>query len=159
MKPNTIFLILCLTFYCSAPSFAKEVDLSTIYGKGLYNAPAVIRLKFQNETGKSWSDVSEEDRRDFLIKKNDSDQKSLEAKKAWNERILSKNDELLELRKARLKSIRDLAKEEADRLKIQADEKRLRNKKLEELKRKRQKAREDLRKLQRDNRNRHRQIS
>ena len=81
MKRYCLALIVFLTMIPGLAYPGDKIDYTPIYGKGLYDVPMVMRIGFQNETGKAWYNVTERERLNFIVKWEDSKKKAIQNKK------------------------------------------------------------------------------
>ena len=127
---------------------AKGPKMETIYGEDLMKVPPLIRLKFQNNTGRSWDDTTQEERTQFLSEwqthkaadKADEENRAQEIKN--EKKQLAKK----ELNKSRLKRNKERAAR--DKEKARMAEKKTEDKKKQELVKKRTKTMRSLKKSQ-----------
>ncbi|MBF0594153.1 MAG: hypothetical protein HQL22_04230 [Candidatus Omnitrophica bacterium] len=147
---NKVLLILiCTSIFCFAPyAQAKEATLESLYGEGLYSVPMAVRVSFQSETGRTWHDVSEDERRDFLTKWTETGKKVKTDQKAY---LKSINDQKKMLEAAKLdrkKKEQERARRKAAKLKAIADEKAAQDRELSALKAQRTRALQRLKQIQ-----------
>jgi hypothetical protein len=157
MKRTIPLLIMFLLFSAGSVRSEEKKDYSASYGKGLYDVPTVIRLKFQSANNKAWHDATEAERRDFLIKWEASRKMAIQDKKAFIKNIEKSNKLLLNAQNLRQKQEQERARRKETSARAKATEKRLSDKKIADMKRQREKARETLRRMQesRNRRNNH----
>ncbi len=149
---NLLVTIIFLFFLAPwKPCLADGVALESLYGQDLLTAPASARLKFQNETGFSWYDVTAASRKDFLLKWEDSRKAAIEAKTAQDKERAKLEKSTAAAERARQKKANEIAKIEENRVKALANEKRVRDKQISDMKKKREK---ELRELKRQQKSR-----
>ncbi|MBF0387310.1 MAG: hypothetical protein HQL20_05580 [Candidatus Omnitrophica bacterium] len=148
MKIISAALTFFLTFVFAFQCLAQEVYLEPVYGKGLFAAPAAARLKFQNETGMSWYDVTVRSRYDFLLKWEAAQKAAAQARFKEDQARAALNKIKSDADKARMQKARARAKVEAARLKVLANEKRASDKQIAAMKKQRAKTLRELRRKQ-----------
>jgi len=146
-----IFVISTLCLISMAPAFADDdpkQELATIYGEELMKVPPLIRLQFQNTTGKSWVESTFEERESFLLdwqENRKADQKALldRAKDFKDKQKIQEEHALARQAKKLAKARAAQAKEEAKQ-----KEKETRDKKTALLKQEREDAMRKLKEIQ-----------
>ena len=131
-----IFFFLSLSFACPTVSFAKQkqVDLQKIYGEDLgSNIPPLVRLKYQNDTGKSWGRAGYEEREEFLAKWQAQRQADIEADKADQKAIAAKKKEEAVKARIREREKRNEEKKLIAKEKTKEEEKKAADKKTDNL--------------------------
>ncbi len=146
-----IFILLLLLI---APVYAASHNYHSLYGYDLLNVPTGVRFKFQNETGRSWSKVSKEERLQFLqkyepvrLKTEEAEIRYLKSIEEKEQRLKDEKNKEKALRKSYLTTQRNRNKAARAKEKLLAFEKRERNKKIREWKKNRSKTLKNLRKL------------
>ena len=130
----------------------SKINLPEIYGKDLYSVPALIRIKYQNETGRAWHDTSYDERTAFLTNWYAEKDAVARKEKDREKQNLLDEKEKQRVRKDKLRVKKDKEKAKREKEKAVEKEKKERRKKLKDLEKKRKEA---LRRLKKAQRNKH----
>jgi hypothetical protein len=150
MRTLTIFIAisaLFLVFLCPAHA-ARGPKMEAIYGEELLNAPPIIRLKFQNDTGKAWSDATFDERQEFLAQWQEKKKAALQEDEARADEIKDEKKTLQQKQRIKDNIKRNAEKVLREKEKAKQKEKQEEEKKKRELNKKRDKAMGNLKKAQ-----------
>jgi hypothetical protein len=150
MRTLTIFIAisaLFLVFLCPAQA-TKGPKMEDIYGEELLNVPPVIRLKFQNDTGKVWSDTAFDERQEFLVKWQEKRNASLKEDENRANEIKDEKKALQQKERIKDNIKRNAEKVLREKEKAKQKEKQEEERKKRELNKKRDKAMGNLKKAQ-----------